>query len=153
MHKCFILGGIFTIGGVWLRLLIEEGNSTYILMGSALTAFGNIFILNTPGKIATNWFPSSSVSLVTFLGISFGIISNSIGVSVPGFFINENTSTVEDIRKLLLIEAFVVTTPLILLMIFFRDNPEHPPSKAAQVIVKQKPKDYGNLLKKLFKNK
>jgi fucose permease len=23
MHKCFILGGIFTIGGVWLRLLIQ----------------------------------------------------------------------------------------------------------------------------------
>jgi fucose permease len=23
MHKCFIIGGIFTIAGVWLRLLIQ----------------------------------------------------------------------------------------------------------------------------------
>jgi hypothetical protein len=131
MHKCFILGGFFVIGGVWVRLLVEEGNSTYLLMGSALTAFGNIFIINTPSKFATNWFPSSSVNLVTFLGVSFTMLSVSIGAAGPGFFINENTSTVADIRKLLLIEAFVVSIPIILLMIFFRDHPEHPPSKTA----------------------
>lgn len=57
MHKCYLLGGVCVIGGVWLRMLIEENNSTYVLIGSALIAVGNIFVVNTPSKFATNWFP------------------------------------------------------------------------------------------------
>lgn len=100
-------------------------------MGSALTAFGNIFIINTPSKFATNWFPIGSANLVTSLAVSFTILSVSIGAAAPGFFINENTSTVEDVKRLLLIEAFIVSVPILLLMILFRDHPENPPSKAA----------------------
>lgn len=56
-------------------------------------------------------------------------------------------------KTLLFLEACIVTVPYIFLVIFFRDNPEHPPSKTATAIANQKPEDYKNLLKKLFKNK
>lgn len=42
--------------------------------------------------------------------------------------------------------------PYILLMVFFRDSPDSPPSKAARVIANQEPQDYKRLLSTLFKN-
>jgi len=59
MRFSFIGGGILVIGGVWLRLLLDVENPLFCLLGSALAAIGNIFILNTPSKIAQNWFSSS----------------------------------------------------------------------------------------------
>ena len=78
----FILGGIFTIGGVWLRLLLEYENPTYCLLGSALAAIGNIFILNSPSKVAINWFRSSAVNLVAFTWIGFKLLSITIGAAL-----------------------------------------------------------------------
>lgn len=54
----FIAGGILVIAGVWLRLLLEDKNSTFCLLGSGLAAIGNIFVLNSPSKVAINWFKS-----------------------------------------------------------------------------------------------
>lgn len=65
------------------------------------------------------------------------MLSITVGASLPGFFINDSDSTAADVKRLIFIEAIVVTIPYIFLMIFFRDHPERPPSKAAQKIVNQ----------------
>jgi hypothetical protein len=62
-------------------------------MGSFLAAVGNIFVLNTPSKVAINWFSKERVGIVTFTGVLLGIISNTIGASVPSFIVNKETST------------------------------------------------------------
>lgn len=122
-------------------------------MGSALAAIGNIFILNTPSKMAINWFKSEQVNIVSFTGILFNLLSVTLGASLPGYLINDATGTEDDVKRLLFMEACVVTVPYIFLVIFFRDNPALPPSKTAKGIVDQEPQDYRNILKKLFKNK
>jgi len=53
-----------------------------------LASIGNIFVVNTPSKIAANWFRSDKVNLVAFLGILISLISVTAGASLPGFFIN-----------------------------------------------------------------
>jgi hypothetical protein len=65
------------------------------------------------------------------------MVSFAIGAAMPGFFINDTGSTADDVRKLLLIEAIVVTIPYVLLIVLFRESPEHPPSKAARIIAEQ----------------
>jgi hypothetical protein len=107
------------------------------LIGSALAAIGNIFVLNTPSKLAVNWFKSDTVNIVSFTGILFTLLSITLGAAVPGFLINDNTSTVADVKNLLFMEACIVTVPYIFLVILFRDRPEHPPSKTAAAIVNQ----------------
>jgi len=129
----FIAGGVLLIIGVWLRLLLQVGNSTYCLIGSALAAIGNIFILNTPSKVAINWFSAERVPIVTFTGILSTLISLTVGASVPGFLIDSH-STPDDIRKFLFIEACVITVPIVLLIIFFKEKPKNPPSKTAKII-------------------
>jgi hypothetical protein len=93
MRISFIVGGVFVIAGVWLRILLEVDNSYFCLAGSALAAIGNIFVLNTPSKIALNWFRVEKVPIVTFTGILISILSLTFGASVPGFFIDEDTTT------------------------------------------------------------
>lgn len=106
-------------------------------MGSGLAAIGNIFILNTPSKLAISWFKSSRVNIVAFTGILFNLLSITLGAAVPGFLIKEDTGTIEHVQELLLYEAIIITVPYILLMIFFRDTPDSPPSKAARIIANQ----------------
>lgn len=89
MRISFIAGAVFTVAGVWLRLLIEEENAIFCLIGSALAAIGNIFVLNTPSKMAINWFKSTQVNIVSFTGILFNLLSITLGAAVPGFFIND----------------------------------------------------------------
>lgn len=88
MHISFIVAAVFVSGGVWLRLLLDVGNPEFCLLGSLLAAFGNIFILNTPSKLALNWFSSEKVNIVTFTGILATLLSVTIGASVPGFLID-----------------------------------------------------------------
>jgi hypothetical protein len=56
MKISFVVGAVFIVSGVWLRLLLDVGKSYFCLLGSLLAAIGNIFILNTPSKVALNWF-------------------------------------------------------------------------------------------------
>jgi drug/metabolite transporter (DMT)-like permease len=139
MRVSFIAGAIFTVAGVWMRLLLQEGNSVFCLIGSAFAAIGNIFILNTPSKLALNWFKSSQVNIVSFTGILFNLLSVTLGASLPGYFINDTSSTADDVKRLLFLEACVITVPYIFLVFFFRDKPEHPPSKSAKAVANQKP--------------
>lgn len=93
MRVSFVVGGVFVISGVWLRLLLEDGNSVFCLLGSGLAAIGNIFILNTPSKLAIIWFKSSRVNIVAFTGILFNLLSITLGAALPGMLIKEDTGT------------------------------------------------------------
>jgi hypothetical protein len=93
------------------------------------------------------------VNMASFTGILFNLLSVTLGASLPGYLINDTTSTAEDVKRLIFIEACVITVPYILLVIFFRDAPNQPPSKSASALLNQKPQKYNDLLKQLFKNK
>jgi FLVCR family feline leukemia virus subgroup C receptor-related protein len=151
MRICFLIGGILVSGGVWLRLLIEIDHAVFCLVGSAFAAVGNIFILNTPSKIAFNWFRTEKGSLVIFAGVIATMFSISLGSAIPGLILGQN-STQDEIKNFLLIEAIVITVPYILLVIFFREKPVIPPSKAAMAVSTEKKASYLILMRKLFTN-
>lgn len=151
MHISFVAACLLVSGGAWLRLLLEDGQSLYCLLGSFLAAIGNIFILNTPSKVALNWFSKDRAGLVTFSGILASMFSITLGASAPGLLIDEHTTN-EDIKQFLFYEALVITVPLLFLAIFFREKPSQPPSKAARQVFDQERGQYRDLLKKLFSN-
>lgn len=102
MRISFIIGAVFVIAGVWLRLLLQEGVPYFCLIGSCLAAIGNIFVLNTPSKVALNWFHKDRVNIVTFTGILATLLSITLGASVPGLLIDKTTS-IADIKQFLMI--------------------------------------------------
>jgi len=93
------------------------------------------------------------VNIVAFAGIGLNLCSITIGAALPGFVIKKDESTIEDVRNLLFWEAIIISVPLILLMIFFKNNPEKPPSKIANAIMKKAPIRYRELIKELFSNR
>ena len=101
MRPCFIGAALLVCSGVWLRLLLEVDRSVFCLLGSALAAIGNIAVLNTPSKVALNWFRKERVGIVTFTGVLGSIISNTIGASVPSYIIKKS-STVDEVRQFLI---------------------------------------------------
>lgn len=89
MRVSFMVGTAFVVAGVWLRLLLEVRQSIFCLLGSGLASIGNIFVLNTPSKVALNWFRHEKVGIVTFTGILINLLSLTFGASVPSFIINK----------------------------------------------------------------
>jgi hypothetical protein len=58
-----MLGAGLTLGGAWLRMLcVPLGSFQIISLGSIVSAFGQVFFINTSSKLATTWFGDKEVS-------------------------------------------------------------------------------------------
>ena len=102
MWVCLRVGAVLVSAGAWVRVFLEVGDPTWCLVGSSLGAIGNIFILNTPSKVAINWFGPKQVGLISVLGVVATLISATAGAALPGFFIDKKSS-VSDIKTFLII--------------------------------------------------
>ncbi len=87
--------------------------------------------------------------IITTTGVLFSLLSSALSLIIPAFFVNIH-SPKSDIVKMLFIEAALVSFPMILLIIFFRDKPKKPPSFAAALKSKN---TYMQDLKVLFSSK
>ena len=113
------IGGVILIGGVWLRTLLDVGQPVYCIIGSALAAFGNIFILNSPSKLASQWFRPQTVPAIISIAVLFSNISITLGAAVPGLVIGEDAHA-DEIINFLRLEAIVISGPIILMIVFLR---------------------------------
>ena len=102
----------------------------FCLVGSFFAAFGNLFVLNSAVKVAVNWFNQANVPNVIFLAVLANQISMTFGASAPGLILGNNPSK-EDIKSIVFYEAIIISVPLILMIILYKDKPQNPPSKAA----------------------
>ena len=101
---------------------MEPENPFYVLAGSTLAAFGNLFILNTPMKVAVNWFKSVSVPGIIFLTVLANLISATLGAALPGLILPKYP-TIDEIKELVFVEAIVISIPLLLMILLFKDKP------------------------------
>jgi MFS transporter, FLVCR family, feline leukemia virus subgroup C receptor-related protein len=76
----------------------------------------------------------------------------ALGITLPGIFV-KSTSSADEIIQFFRLEAMIATVPFILLVIFYREKPEHPPSKAAQALNIAPTNNYMDILKDLFTNR
>lgn len=128
------IGGTAVIAGTWLRYTLNVGSPWFCLIGSALSAFGNVFVLNSSSLMAVNWFPNYIVPKIIMICVLVNFLSATIGASSAGWFIS-NSSTVDDVRNFLRSEAILITVPFVIFMIFFRERPKVPPSHSAELLV------------------
>lgn len=67
---------------------------------------------------------------MTFIGVLVNLVSMAVGLTIPGMFVR-SSSTSTDVINFLRLEAIITSVPFIILVIFIREKPENPPSKAA----------------------
>lgn len=87
-----VIGALFVIAGVWLRTFMEPGDPSIVLIGSCLAAFGNLFILNTPMKVAVSWFKPVSVPNIIFMTVLANLVSATLGAAIPGLILPKDPS-------------------------------------------------------------
>lgn len=114
-----MIGSIFVVAGVWVRTILERNEPFYCLIGSFLAAFGNLFVLNSAVKVAVNWFTPANIPTIIFLTVLANQISATLGAALPGLILHKSPSA-EQIKKLVFIEAIVITVPLLLLIVFYK---------------------------------
>ena len=88
-----------------------------------MAALGSMFILNTPSKVAVNWFRKESVNIVTFTGILATLVSITIGAALPAFILGDDAS-VDDVKTFLMYQAIIISVPMVALAILFRERPD-----------------------------
>ena len=81
------IGGVLLVAGVWMRTLLEYQNIFWCLFGSILASIGNVFILNSPSILATNWFKPSSIPGIISFAVLANLISMTLGAGLPGLIL------------------------------------------------------------------
>lgn len=105
-----------------------------VCIGQAICACGQPFIQNSPAKVAAFWFPDDQRALATTLGSVSNPIGGALGLLVPPVVYGITGS----IPILLLVDCILALIALLLILIFFKKRPRHPPSMTA---LKQEYKD------------
>lgn len=87
-------------------------------------------VLTVPPILAGIWFPQTEVSTACSLGVMANQLGAGIGFLVPPLFS-------ENLQLLFGLGAIVTSVQAVLMVLFFKDLPEFPPSLAQFEILKQ----------------
>lgn len=135
LRFCVLAGSAGTCLGSWIKCAsVDQNGFTVTMIGQAIVAASQIFVLNLPPQIAAVWFGADEVSTAT----SFGVFGNQIGIAL-GFLIpplllqgSKDPSDIEYGLTLLFYSTAIITSVLFVVkLLLFDDAPPYPPSKAA----------------------
>ena len=91
----YIIASIAMIAGVWLRTTLTESDPYVCLLGSLLCGGSGLILLSSGSKVTLNWFKKEHLTPVTFICVLVNFLSLSIGLSLPGMFINPDSTQAE----------------------------------------------------------
>jgi hypothetical protein len=157
LRTCHIIGSLLLFCGAWLRLIVyATGRFEYIFPGTIVAAFGQGFFINSSSKLASSWFGDKERALSTALGGLSMPIGCIIGFIIAAAMISDEDARPEPEMKtkfsyFLIVQNCVVTFGTVPLMIFAKNKPISPPSKAANR--KDEELDFKKELKTLLKNR
>ncbi|CAG2109392.1 unnamed protein product, partial [Medioppia subpectinata] len=158
LRFCILFGSFVNCLGSWIKCFSVETDRFYVTMiGQSVVAVAQLFILNIPPLLAAVWFSDKEVSRATAYGVFGNQVGIAIGFFVPSLivpnFSNDNDShdittlsstTVIDVsdkiigtaevgsglRTLFFGVAIFTTLLFVLIVLFFKDKPDLPPSTA-----------------------
>ncbi|XP_018912630.1 choline/ethanolamine transporter flvcr2b isoform X2 [Bemisia tabaci] len=156
LRKAVLLGAFGTCFGSIVKLFSVHPTLFYVtFIGQTIVAISQVFILSVPARLAAVWFGPSEVSLAC----SIGVFGNQVGIAAGFLFPptivapSENPDVVGARLQLMFnIVAAFTGILLVLLLIFFKDAPELPPSPAQAAQRACEPSGFGSSIKRLFMN-
>jgi MFS family permease len=104
------------------------------LLGQILGGIGQPFFYCTASKLANTWFGAQERTLaITVLLVTLNI-GTLLGSYLPQYFVNinaDNITILDQVAHMLLVFALIGTLFFVLVVLFMREKPLTPPSKAA----------------------
>ena len=113
--------GVFcNVAGAWLRYVSAiTGSYVVALASSILIGLSAAVIITSVSNVPGTWFRKEERSLATSIGVQANYAGWCAGAVLLPYIVN----TPDDFKKLMLIQAFVVSCSLVLFVLFHREAP------------------------------
>ncbi|XP_059143439.1 heme transporter FLVCR2-like isoform X2 [Physella acuta] len=153
-----ILGSLLNALGAWLKCASVSSDRFWLLMiAQTICAISQIWVLGIPARLAAVWFGPNEVSTATSLGVFGNQVGIAVGFLIPPMLVpnsKDRDTMASDFYCMFYIGAAVTSVIFILIVIFLRDKPPQPPSRAQQLAVEAAThEDYFKSLSRLLRNR
>ncbi|KAG7260732.1 hypothetical protein CRUP_026889 [Coryphaenoides rupestris] len=134
LRDVVLVGSAFNCIGAWIKTGTAHPDMFAVtFLGQFICSVGTVYILGIPSRLASLWFGQQEVSTAC----SIGVMGNQVGVAIGFLLPPILVPNVDDVDQLayhisimFYITAGVATFIFILVVIFFQEKPELPPSQA-----------------------
>ncbi|CDS43539.1 feline leukemia virus subgroup C [Echinococcus multilocularis] len=150
LRVSILIGAMLNMLGAWIKCLSMElsqpisspaSNASFplLMVAQLVCALGQVFLLGVPAQLAATWFSKSELAMATAIGVFGNQVGCALGFGLPPLMVPAVTSSTgvgdfEDFRKGFRIMfyggAAIMSFDLLLVAIFFKEEPEIAPSRA-----------------------
>ncbi|KAG8240220.1 hypothetical protein J437_LFUL004680, partial [Ladona fulva] len=129
-----IIGSIGNCVGSWIKVLSVSPDRFYVtFIGQSIVAVSQVFVLSVPARLSAVWFGPEQVSSACAIGVFGNQLGIALGFLIPPMMVR-NSENLEEIGHDLSIMFYTIagltSVIFLLIVIFFRAEPEQPPSVA-----------------------
>eukprot|EP01060_Flectonema_neradi_P009248 TRINITY_DN16604_c0_g1_i1.p1 TRINITY_DN16604_c0_g1~~TRINITY_DN16604_c0_g1_i1.p1 ORF type:complete len:475 (+),score=37.63 TRINITY_DN16604_c0_g1_i1:40-1425(+) len=156
-----LLGSGLGCVGAGLRILGRSNKSfPAVVVGQSLIAIGQPFLLNSPAKLSSVWFPDSERALATVIGSSSQLIGSAMGFVVPPIFVESIDSKDDDVTPsdadgvfaVNIIFSIAAAVSFVLTYLIIDKGPPTPPSASCEYIQPAASTSYFQSVKLAFRD-
>ena len=129
LNYCILCASFLNMLACLLRyyscLTSSDAGSMYlpVLIGHMIAAFGSPLVVNTPSRVANDWFPPKERALAVSIMTQANYVGGGLGGLIPAFLVSDPS----DIGPMLLSHAILAGIILLFSVVF---TPSHPPVHA-----------------------
>ena len=161
LRKSIILGALGNCLGSWIKVIATQRSDwcfPVLFIGQTICAIAQIFVLGIPAELAATWFPSTYVSRACAIGVFGNQVGNALGFVIPPNVVRDQAIESDfhligtDLFNMFLGVAIITSVLLIAIVIWFKDCPITPPSRAQELGGLKEDENYIFSIKMLLKN-
>jgi len=113
----------------------------WVIAGQTVMGFSNIISWSIPPPMAAKWFPTNEVATAVALQVVGRGVGESFGSAITPALVNKEQSVAMITSRMFYLFIAITALSLVLFIstvLFVKEGPEHPPSKAqAKALIKQ----------------
>ncbi|KAJ3658691.1 hypothetical protein Zmor_010416 [Zophobas morio] len=128
-----LIGMVGTCAGAWIKVGSVSPDRFWVgFLGQAVVALSQVFVLSVPARLAAVWFGPSQVSSACSIGVFGNQLGVALGFLIPPMIVGNGTEDeiTEDLYILFIAVGVYTSVLLVLIIIFFKNEPPTPPSYA-----------------------
>nr|XP_057947128.1 heme transporter FLVCR2 isoform X5 [Doryrhamphus excisus] len=129
-----LLANALNCAGTWTKVASVKPNLFWVtILGQFASSLSQVFILGMPSRLASVWFGADEVSTACAIGVFGNQLGIAIGFLIPPILVpnvDDMDELAHHIKIMFYISAGAATIIFILVVIFFQEKPELPPTQA-----------------------
>ncbi|CAG9861908.1 unnamed protein product [Phyllotreta striolata] len=154
-----VVSTFLTLAGNVVKIFSTHPSRFYlVLVGQALCAVGQVYMISIPTKFASVWFGANEVSTACALAVLGTQLGSALGAIFPPFLVGDDDNEAVGLGLYNMTIIYVVPSAIVLItvLLFFKARPKLPPSRSQMHLLTQSDgpqESFFSMCKVLMKNK